>query len=77
VAKVLTNEVLKRDVLEGDDAAKAQARVRRFYGKATRRPRDAGTDKAPEQLQELPKEEVSFSDQLLNQAGQDAEPKKE
>jgi predicted type IV restriction endonuclease len=77
VVMVLTNEVLKRDVLEGDEAAKAQARVRRFYGKAARRPRDAGTEKAPEQPQAQPKEEVSFSDQILNQGGQPAEPKEE
>lgn len=77
IVKVLTNEVLKRDVLEGDDANKAQARVRRFYGKAARRPRDTGADKAPEQTAEQPKEKVSFSDQLLNQAGQEPEPKNE
>lgn len=77
IAMVLTNEVLKRDVLEGEEASKAQARVRRFYGKTVRRPREAGTDKAPDQPQEQPKEETSFSDQLLSQAGQPAEPKKE
>lgn len=58
IVMVLTNEVLKRDVLEGDEAAKAQARVRRFYGKATRRPRETGAEKAPEQTQEQHKEET-------------------
>jgi predicted type IV restriction endonuclease len=77
IAMVLTNEVLKRDVLEGDEAAKAQARVRRFYGKATRRSRAVGDEKPAEQPQEQPKEEVSFSDQLLKQAGQQSEPVKE
>lgn len=77
IALVLANEVLKRDVLEGDDASKAQARVRRFYGKAARRPRETGTEKTQEQPQEPPKEEASFSDQLPNQGGQPAEPKKE
>lgn len=77
IAMVLANEVLKRDVLEGDEAAKAQARVRRFYGKAARRPRETGTEKPAEQRQEAPKEEVSLSDQLLNQAGQQPEPKRE
>lgn len=77
VAKVLTTEVLKRDVLEGDDAVKAQARVRRFYSKATRRSRDAGAEKVPEQPESQGKEGVSFSDQLLTQAGQEMEPKKE
>lgn len=77
IAMVLTNEVLKRDILEGDEASKAQARVRRFYGKAARRPRETGTEKTPEQPQESPKEDVSLSDQLLSQGGQPREPKKE
>ena len=63
IVQVLTNEVLKRDVLEGDEAAKVQARVRRFYGKAARRPRETGAEKTP--------------DQLLNQGEQPTEPKKE
>ncbi|MBU4460128.1 MAG: type I restriction enzyme HsdR N-terminal domain-containing protein [Verrucomicrobia bacterium] len=37
IRKVLSSEVLKRDVIEGEDAAKAQARIRRFHAKATRR----------------------------------------
>ena len=41
IARVLAGEVIKRDVLDGDDAIKAQTRVKRFYGKATRKPRDA------------------------------------
>jgi hypothetical protein len=77
IVQVLTNEVLKRDVLEGDDASKAQARVRKFYGKAARRPKETVTEKIPEQPQLPPKEDVSFSDQLLNQGGQPAEPKQE
>ena len=77
IGMVLANEVLKRDVLEGDDASKAQARVRKFYGKAARRPREPATEKTPERPQEPPKEEVSFSDQLLSRGGQPAEPKKE
>jgi len=40
IIKVLTNEVLKRDVLEGDEAIKAQNRVRKFYGKAARKPKE-------------------------------------
>ncbi len=76
IALVLANEVLKRDVLEGDEASKAQTRVRRFYGKAARRPREAGTEKTSEQPQEPQKEDVSSSDQLLNQGGQATEPKK-
>ncbi len=56
IAQVLGNEVLKRDVIEGDEAAKAQARVRRFYGKATRRSRETEIEKTPEQPQEKKEE---------------------
>jgi predicted type IV restriction endonuclease len=76
IGMVLANEVLKRDVLEGDDATKAQARVRKFYGKAARRPRETGSGKTPDQPQEPAKDAVSFSDQLLNQEALAAEPKK-
>lgn len=40
IAKVLTDEVIKREVLEGEEATKAQSRVRRFYGRSEKRPRD-------------------------------------
>lgn len=40
ILKVLTNEVLKRDVLEGDDASKAQTRVKKFYAKLARKPKE-------------------------------------
>lgn len=77
IVQVLSNEVLKRDVLEGDEASKVQARVRRFYGKAARRPRETVTEKASDQSQESPKETPSFSDQLLNQGGKPSESEKE
>lgn len=67
ITKVLMSEVLKRDVLEGEDAAKAQARVRRFYGKAAKRPREAASGTSPETAQ-APEKEVCFSDELLKQA---------
>jgi predicted type IV restriction endonuclease len=46
IIKVLSNEVLKRDVLDGEEAAKAQSRVRRFYEKATRRTKESSTDES-------------------------------
>jgi len=67
ITKVLMSEVLKRDVLEGEDAAKAQARVRRFYGKAAKRPRETASGTSPETAQ-APEKEVCFSDELLKQA---------
>ncbi len=36
IKQVLENEVLKRDVIEGEDAKKAQSRVRRFYRKTSK-----------------------------------------
>ncbi|MDD5191215.1 MAG: type I restriction enzyme HsdR N-terminal domain-containing protein [Dehalococcoidales bacterium] len=77
ITEVLMNEVLKRDVIEGDEATKAQSRVRRFYGKVARRPKDTGNETESEASQEQPKEDISFSDKLLNQGEQQAEPKQE
>jgi len=37
IVSVLQNEVIKRDVLDGEAAKKAQAEVRRFYNKVARR----------------------------------------
>ena len=66
ITKVLAAEVIKRDVLEGEDASKAQARIRRFYGKTARKAKDAeATDKPADPPKA--KEEVSFSDSLLKQ----------
>ena len=39
VEQILRNEVLKRDVIEGDEAFKAISRVHRLSRKATKRPR--------------------------------------
>jgi hypothetical protein len=47
IIQVLSNEVIKRDVLDGEEAAKAQGRVRRFYGKVTKRTRDSLTEESP------------------------------
>ena len=66
IQKVLTTEVLKRDVLEGDDASKAQARIRRFYGKAVRKSKVS--DAADPQKKDSPNtEDISFSDKLLKE----------
>jgi len=66
ITRVLENEVVKRDVLEGDDAQKAQSRVRRFYRKASRQ---AGHESTPEQPTPSQNPTTSsFSDQLLNGA---------
>ena len=46
ISRVLSNEALKRDVVEGEEAAKAQARVKRFYCKSARKPRQKSTTDA-------------------------------
>ena len=66
IMKVLTAEVLKRDVLDGDDASKAQARIRRFYGKVARKAKGEESAPALSDTQKV-KEDVSFSDNLLKQ----------
>ena len=40
ILRVLSNEVLKRDTIEGEDALKAQSRVRKYYGKLARRAKE-------------------------------------
>lgn len=74
VLKVLAAEVLKRDVLEGEDASKAQSRIRRFYGKAARKAKGEESAPAPSDTQKA-KEDVSFSDKLLKQDESKAEDK--
>ncbi len=66
ITKVLMNEVLKREVIDGEEASRAQARVRRFYGRAAKRSRQTtGEQQAPEN-REQSGPETSFSDQPMN-----------
>lgn len=46
ISRVLTNEVLKRDVVEGEEAAKAQTKVKKFYCKSARKPRQQASQKS-------------------------------
>lgn len=41
INKVLMTEVLKRDTIEGDEATKAQARIKKYYGKLARRTKES------------------------------------
>ncbi len=45
ITTVLANEVLKREVVEGEEAAKAQARVKKFYCKSARKPKQQASGK--------------------------------
>jgi predicted type IV restriction endonuclease len=74
IMQVLENEVLKRDAIEGDEAQKAQSRVKRFYRKASK---DAGEEPAAETpAPPSQPQDISFSDQLLKESKQ-PEPKPE
>jgi len=52
IIKVLTNEVLKRDVLEGEEASKAHSRVRKFYGNVAKRAKASSECNPPEKEHE-------------------------
>jgi predicted type IV restriction endonuclease len=54
ILKVLTNEVLKREVLEGEEATKAQSRVRRFYNRQSKKAQEQPTTEAPTQTPVTP-----------------------
>lgn len=74
IIRVLKNEVLKRDAIEGDEAQKAQSRVKKFYRKAAKETGEesaAETSVPPSQPQDVP-----FSDQLLKESKKQ-EPKTE
>jgi hypothetical protein len=63
IEKILRNEVLKRDVIEGDEASKAISRVRRLSRRATKCPR------IPRRKETASSEDskTSLSDQLLKE----------
>jgi len=70
VEQIIRNEVLKRDLVEGEDAELAQARINRFYKKSTPHPKKK---KQPEATAPKPSsEEISFSDQLLKQSDEES-----
>ena len=73
IIRVLENEVLKRDVIEGDEAQKAQKRVKRFHRKASKQADEESTPEpsAPPVQPETP----SSQDQLLKNAGQEGQKK--
>ena len=64
ITKVLTNEVLKRDVLEGEDAEREQTRVRRYYGKAVRKQRESPAEKITGETPKSTEEEESSSEEF-------------
>jgi len=70
VEQIIRNEVLKRDLVEGEEANHAQTRVNRFYKKLTPRPRKKKQPKVTAPL--AMNEKISFSDQLLKQSSEES-----
>lgn len=62
ICKVLKGEVLKRDVLEGDEAVKANNRIRKFYGKAARRAKSTSEDKKDTSIETTAEESSCLSE---------------
>jgi predicted type IV restriction endonuclease len=60
ISKVLVNEVLKRDVVEGEEAIKAQKRIGRFYGKSAKRAKEP-EEKKPDAKEHVESETKSPS----------------
>lgn len=70
IASLLKTEVLKRDVIEGDESVKTRAQVSRFYKKSknkskTKQKKTVISDKDT-------KDDISISDQLLKSAENDS-----
>jgi predicted type IV restriction endonuclease len=67
IKKVLATEIIKRDVIEGEDATKAQSRIKRYQNKTARKSKEGSANGAAgdSKPQETPPE--SFSDSLLKQ----------
>lgn len=49
IEKIIRQEVLKREILEGDDAYKTQAKIRRFYKKQLKEKEHSGTENEAKQ----------------------------
>jgi len=71
VANIIKSEVLKREIVEGEDADLAMRKVAKFYKKSVpKKPAPKAPAKQPTEPTEE-KSEVSFSDQLLQDADKD------
>ena len=66
IEQIVRTEVLKRELVEGEEAEEAQARVNRFYKKSAPRRRKKAM---PESRGASGEDGVSFSDRLLQESG--------
>ena len=67
IQKILEDEVLKREVIEGEAASKARSRVNRISSKSSRK------SKVTESLTNEPSSEstISLSEQLLKESSEE------
>jgi predicted type IV restriction endonuclease len=69
IEKIVRSQVLKREIVEGDEAEAASARVAKFYKKGVAKPRrKSATEKKP--LTEAAQPEESVTERLLREAGE-------
>lgn len=68
IEKILRDEVLKRDVIEGDEASKATSRIRRLSHKVTNRSKTSRFKEAASSKNL----NISLSDQALKESGEQA-----
>jgi predicted type IV restriction endonuclease len=69
IESIVRTQVLKREIVEGDEAATAQSRVNKFYRKGAT-PRRKKETQAPEPPVPPPAPEESVTDRLLREAGE-------
>jgi len=72
IEEIIRLQVLKREVVEGDEAEAASARVKKFYRKSVTK-KSATETPSKEQEQHPPKEEESVTDRLLREASESTE----
>ena len=65
IMAMVRSEVLKRELIEGEEAAAAQAKVKKFYRKSRTHPKKHEKTHPPAPTT---KEDVSFSDKLLQES---------
>ncbi len=65
IKTMVRSEVLKRELVEGEEAEAAQVKVKKFYKKSRTRPKKQGKNQTPASSAQ---DEVSFSDKLLKES---------
>ena len=54
IEKIIRQEVLKREILEGDDASKTQAKIRRFYKKQLKEKENTCAERTLQNVESTP-----------------------